>query len=180
MRRTLKKNMYKKRTVKGKRKSKRRRHRGGKIYDNPLLNFPHAVTYKDITDNFTYLEELPNPNLSLSYKINNIYVIKSVTHGKDRGYYYKFIIENITTDNLTVIPVLAKGATYAKGSNHPYDMPLDDIQYAYRLLDKGTVSFAEVSDDMQLPYSTLRSTILPVDKVIGYKPLTDSILSYAR
>lgn len=149
--------------------------RGGRKYDNPK-DLPFLLTYQDITDNSNYLIEVTEPKKTNSYEINQIYVIQQYTGGDQN--YNKYIVKSKLENEIVVIPVLSKGSKYAKFGNVQRKIKVNNIQYAYKVLDVGYVNFSKITTEMQDENLNLKSTTPAYQQVLQSKELPDKIKSF--
>ena len=139
------------------------------------------MSYQDISDNADYLLELSAPKNPKSYERNQIYVIQQSIPDMPEKDYKKIIVKSILPNELVIIPVLAKGSTYAKRGNVPRNIKLNTIQYAYKLVDSGYLEFSKIADKMQNDGPLkIKSTTSSYQKVLQTKELPDQIKSFLK
>jgi hypothetical protein len=170
----MRKYSSKRKTIRRKRRHNKvsKKRYGGTKYDKPI-DLPQQMNYQDITDNAEYLKELSNPKDFKSYNVGFIYVIQ---YENTSQFYQKVIVKSVLPDELIVIPVLSKGAVYAKTGRTPYSVLLKNINYAYRVRYLGSLAFLNLSENIQ---NSEKSSKTPAyQKTLQDKNITDYIKSY--
>lgn len=152
----------------------RKRKIGGRKFDSPDY-LPHLLSYQDITDNSSFLQEIPNPTDINSYEINNTYVIQLKIPGSSDANYYKFLLKSKSPPILSFFPIITKGLKY--GIARPKNINVNNIQYAYKVLNKGYISFNELASEMQ-DTSNIKSLKEPYQKILQDKYMTNKIKGY--